>query len=72
MLTADELGEKGESRFREICADAQLVCNKAARDRTGWDFLVEFPLATTSPLSLDHRRAPLSVHVQVKTIRETT
>jgi len=66
-LTSDELGEKGESRFREICADAQLICNKSDRDRTGWDFIVEFPFHSCDR-SIDEREAPLSCHIQVKTI----
>lgn len=68
-LNSDELGEKGQSRFREICADAKLVCNGSERDRTGWDFIVEMPLEETNQLSpLDKRPAPISCHFQVKTI----
>jgi hypothetical protein len=68
-LNADEQGEKGQSRFREICADAQLVCNESTRDRTGWDFLVEFPLANPQTVrSIDNRPAPISSHFQVKTL----
>mgnify|MGYP003630683174 CR=1 FL=1 len=74
MLNSDELGEKGESRFKEICADASLVCNKSDRDRTGWDFIVEFPFDHVSPdfSSLDARKSPLSCHVQVKTILDSS
>jgi hypothetical protein len=54
-LNSDELGAKGESHFREICADAKLVCNKSDRERTGWDFLVEFPSGSDrDPLDLQH------------------
>ena len=68
-LNADELGEKGQSRFQEICADAKLVCNKSYRDRTGWDFIVEFPFSDTEgQRSLDSRDAPPSSLVQVKTL----
>lgn len=71
MLNADELGEKGESRFREICADAQLICNKSDRDRAGWDFIVEFPFAKGGENeALDSRQAPISCHIQVKTLLE--
>jgi hypothetical protein len=72
VLNADELGEKGQARFREICADAQLICNQSDRDRTGWDFLVEFPFEISNgvPAPLESRKAPLSCHVQVKTLRE--
>jgi hypothetical protein len=69
-LNSDDLGEKGQSYFQLICADAKLVCNKATRDRTGWDFIVEFPFSEIQgPHSLDSRSVPLSSHVQVKTLR---
>ena len=48
-LNSDELGEKGESRFQEFCVDEKLTCNKSSRDRTGWDFLVEFPFEPPNP-----------------------
>jgi hypothetical protein len=72
MLNADELGEKGQAHFREICADAKLICNSSDRDRTGWDFIVEFPFGTAVPVSLEDRATPLSCHVQVKTLYEKT
>jgi hypothetical protein len=70
MLNSDELGEKGEHQFGQICADAKLVCNKSTRDRTGWDYIVEFnfPNDGTTQDSLEKREKPLSCHVQVKTI----
>jgi hypothetical protein len=72
MLTANELGEKGESRFKEICADAQLICNKSDRDLAGWDFIVEFPFNHDEGGSLDSRRKQISCHIQVKTLRESS
>ena len=71
-ITPDELGEKGESRFKELCADVGLICNKSDRDRAGWDFIVESSFDDSAPLSLDRRNAPLSCHVQLKTILSTT
>lgn len=68
-LNSDELGEKGESRFQEFCADAKLTCNKSNRDRTGWDFLVEFPFEPPiGDRTLDKRCSAISCHLQVKTI----
>lgn len=68
MLNSDQLGEKGESRFRELCADAQLVCNPSSRDRTGWDFIVEFDFdPPNEEATLDKRKRQYSCHVQVKT-----
>lgn len=69
-LNSDELGEKGESRFKEICADAKLICNRSERDRTGWDFIVEFPIKPVA-ITLDRRPSPISSHFQIKTMWAT-
>ncbi|WP_152681880.1 hypothetical protein [Chromobacterium subtsugae] len=69
-MNSDELGAKGESRFAEICADAGLICNDSKRDRAGWDFVVDFPIQSQANLSMDHRRAPISCLIQVKTIKD--
>ena len=72
LPNSDELGEKGQSRFRELCADAKLVCNSSDRDLAGWDFIVEFPFQKVAAFSsLDKRGAPISCHVQVKTMWNT-
>jgi hypothetical protein len=72
-LNSDELGEKGESRFKELCADAKLTCNPSSRDRTGWDFIVEFPFEDTNEIiTFDKRNSALSCHIQLKTILSTT
>lgn len=69
MLSSDRLGAKGESHFQGICEDVALTCNKSTRDLTGWDFIIEFPFAETRDThSLDSRSAPLSAHIQVKTL----
>lgn len=68
-LNSDELGVKGESIFTQLCVDAKLVCNKSERDRTGWDFIVEFPFVPlTNKTSLDRRLGPISCVFQQKTI----
>ena len=68
-LSSDELGKKGESCFSEICSDAKLTCNPSTYDRTGWDFIVEFPYESLGQQStLDKRHSPISCHVQVKTM----
>lgn len=71
-LTPDQLGEKGESRFKELCADAQLICNRSDRDRAGWDFIVEGDFDAAPNTSLDHRQTPLACHIQVKTVSANT
>ena len=65
---ADRLGRKGEIHFEKICNEADLDCSKSNPDRTGWDFIVEFPVATDSGRSLDSRPAPICCFIQVKTL----
>lgn len=69
-LNSDELGQKGENRFAEICNDAKLIRNSSSdQDRTGWDYIVEFGQEPPSgDTTLDTRRLPLSIHAQVKTM----
>lgn len=38
-----DLDEWAESRFAALCAEAGVARNKAVQDRTGWDYLIEFP-----------------------------
>ena len=65
-LTADELGEAGELQFADLAARAKLFANKSQRDRTGWDYVVEFPMPEAGPdISLDARRPTLCM-IQVK------
>jgi hypothetical protein len=64
-LTSDELGEAGETAFKNLCSRAKLVCNKSDRDVTGWDFVVEFPMETGTATSLDQRQAAACV-IQLK------
>jgi hypothetical protein len=66
-MTPDELGEKGEARFKELCADAGLTYHKPTRDRNGWDALVEWPIPDQSTKTLDVRSRGSSCFVQVKT-----
>ena len=65
-LPPDELGVVGENMFRTLCGQARLVCNKSDRDVTGWDFIVEFPMAAPdAAVPLDQRPAD-ACHVQLK------
>lgn len=48
------------------------MCNKSQVDRTGWDFIVEFPFPKMlEGKTLDKRGSPISCHVQVKAIKAT-
>lgn len=65
-LPPDELGVVGENMFRTLCGQARLVCNKSDRDVTGWDFIVEFPMAAPGAIiPLDQRSAD-ACHIQLK------
>jgi hypothetical protein len=65
-LTSDELGAAGEALFANLSARAGLICNKSDRDRTGWDFLVEFPMPEPSiSVTLDER-SPTACTIQLK------
>lgn len=70
-LKQDNLGAKGEIRFSEWCEDEGLICNKALRDRAGWDYIVDFEHDEGNIELLDQRKHPLSCVVQVKTIQDT-
>lgn len=68
-LTSDELGEHGDAIFRTLCTKSGLVANKSERDRTGWDYRVEFPNSRLSnSVHADKRDIPLPFNVQVKTM----
>lgn len=65
VLTPDELGEAGETLFANLCVRAGFTCNKSNRDRTGWDFVVEFPMAGPEAGALD-ARLPTACVIQLK------
>ncbi len=69
-LSSDELGELGEVTFTSICATGapQLIVNKAIRDKTGWDFIVEFPHDNDQRVGLDSRSNPVSARFQQKSM----
>lgn len=67
-LNSDRLGKKGEARFAELAYEAGLTCNPSTDDRTGWDFLVEFPFPHVTPqVTLDRRPHPPMARIQTKT-----
>lgn len=66
-VDSDNLGHLGELEFQRICASAGLICNKSDRDKTGWDFIVQFPVTENLPGNLETRSVPLTSYFQVKT-----
>jgi len=72
-LPPEKLGEKGETRFKEVCTDAGLIANKAVIDEMGWDYLVQFPYPEPDMATpLDKRLPPMACKVQVKTVWDNT
>jgi len=62
-----DLGSMGESTFSLWCADAGLIANSSQIDKTGWDFLVEFPFNSASELPpIELHKAAFECKVQVK------
>jgi hypothetical protein len=66
FLSPDNLGEAGESLFRNLCARSKLICNKSDRDRSGWDFVVDFPLDPPGAAVLLDQRQKTRCNVQLK------
>jgi hypothetical protein len=60
-----DLGTMGESTFNLWCADAGLYANGSKIDKTGWDFLVEFPFNSKLDPDIVHKSA-IECRVQVK------
>lgn len=65
-LPPDELGEAAEALFKNLCARTRLTCNKSDRDRSGWDFVVDFPMAADSGATLLDQRQKQRCNVQLK------
>lgn len=64
-LTRDQLGGAGEALFQYLAEQGGLTVNKSSRDRSGWDFLVQFPISEDASDRLDRRRS-LPCYVQLK------
>jgi len=73
QLSSDELGTKGEAKFKDLCSDLPgLVVNPAAQDRAGWDFVVQFAAPLEPHKTADNREGLRTCYVQVKsTWRDT-
>jgi hypothetical protein len=61
-----DLGDLGETTFRGWCNSVGLTIHKSEKDRTGWDFLIEFPWRQDNSLPKDMLSAPIECKVQVK------
>jgi hypothetical protein len=61
-----DLGTMGETLFEHLCSLGRIHFNKSIRDRTGWDYFIEFPLETHLQLPIDLLPPPIVALVQVK------
>lgn len=67
-INSDALGAVGEGRFTTICASEELICNQGHRDRSGWDFIVEWPISSKNNDHFDEIKNPISAHFQLKSM----
>lgn len=66
-----DLGLKGESTFTSWCADVGLIPNGSKIDKTGWDFLVEFPFSESAPDAPTIHNPAIECKIQVKATDKT-
>lgn len=62
----EDLSDWAEDRFALYCSQAGVVANKSSRDRTGWDYLLEFLQVNSASLPPDHHKPEMTARVQVK------
>jgi hypothetical protein len=61
-----DVGKMGQSEFEKLCSSVGLARNVSREDRTGWDYLVEFPLPRLPGQPADMAPPALECRVQVK------
>lgn len=64
-----DLDNWAEDRFSGLCSRAGVTRNKSIQDRTGWDYIIEFPPAAMRDIPADLRPIEASARVQVKSKR---
>jgi hypothetical protein len=64
-----DLGDWAEDKFSGLCSCAGVTRNRSVQDRTGWDYLIEFPPAAMRDVPADLRPVEASAQVQVKSKR---
>jgi hypothetical protein len=64
-----DLDNWAEDEFASLCSRAGVTRNKSIQDRTGWDYIVEFPPTDLSDIPADLRSIESSARVQVKSKR---
>lgn len=61
-----DVGRMGEDTFSLLCNSVGLSANRVQIDKTGWDFLVEFPEQSAQSIPLDMREGPFQCKFQIK------
>ncbi|MDH5426043.1 MAG: hypothetical protein OEY29_13705 [Gammaproteobacteria bacterium] len=62
-----DIGSIGEDTFKLLCSQADIIINESVRDRTGWDFFIEFPTKPACSISrIDNTSPPIECKIQVK------
>ena len=64
-----DLDAWAEDSFAVACAKCGVTRNKSYQDRTGWDWLVEFPPPNQNALPVDKRQIEATARVQIKSKR---
>ena len=68
----DRIGRIGELALELLATSSDLLVSKPMPDKTGKDYLVEFPLEPyDAGISYDRRPAPTGCVVQIKTTKAT-
>jgi hypothetical protein len=65
-LCMRDVGRMGENTFEVWCNSVGLISNKSRVDKTGWDYLVEFPIDHENSLPVDLIPPPIECRIQVK------
>jgi len=61
-----DLSDWAEDRFSGLCAAAGVTRNKSTQDRSGWDYIIQFPSPETPGVPADMLPGEDSARVQVK------
>ncbi|MBN1510285.1 MAG: hypothetical protein JW955_25785 [Sedimentisphaerales bacterium] len=61
-----DIGGMGESEFGRLCSSVSLTHNLVQKDRTGWDYSIEFPLPRLPGHPADMAPPALECRIQVK------
>ena len=62
----EDLAGWAEDRFALYCSQAGVVANKSSKDRTGWDYLLEFAQSNPTTAPPDLHKPEMTARVQVK------